>query len=48
MLFTTVVLNIKSAVSLEFEKMLVLDKVELAVPQKVLGGVLIAEKVSFG
>ena len=48
MLFTTVVLNIKSAVFSEFEKMLVVGKVELAVTQKVFGVVLIADQVSFG
>ena len=48
MLFTTLVLNIKSAVFSEFEKVLVVDKVELAVTQKVLSIVLIADQVSFG
>ena len=48
MLFTTLVLNIKSAVFSEFEKMLVVDKVELAVAQKQLSIVLTADQVSFG
>ena len=48
MVFTTLVLNIKSAVFSEFEKMLVLDKVELAVAQKVLSIELIPDQVSFG
>ena len=47
-LFTTLVLNIKSAVFSEFEKMLVVDKVELAVTQKVLRVVLIADQASVG
>ena len=42
------VLNIKSAIFSEFEKMLVVDKVELATTQKVLSIVLIADLVSFG
>ena len=46
--FATLVLNIKFAVFSEFEKMLVIDKVELAVTQKVLSVVLIAEYVLFG
>ena len=48
MFFTTLVLNIKSAVFLEVKKMLVIDKVELAVPQKVRSIVLTADQVSFG
>ena len=48
MLFTTLVLNIKSAVFSEFEKMLVVDKVELAVTQRVLSIVLAADQVFFG
>ena len=47
-LFTTLILNIKSAVFSEFEKMLVVDKVELAVTQKVLSVVLIADQASLG
>ena len=46
--FATLVLNIKFAVFSEFEKMLVIDKVELAVTQEVLSVVLIAEYVLFG
>ena len=48
MLVTTLVLNIKSAVSSEFEKLLVIDKVELPVPQQVRSVVLTADQVSFG
>ena len=48
MLFTALVLNIKSAVFSEFEKMLVIDKVELAVMQKVRSIVLTADQVPFG
>ena len=47
MLFKTLVLSIKPAVFLEFEKMLVIDKVELAVTQKELSIVLNADQVSF-
>ena len=42
------VLNIKTAGFLEFEKILVIDKVELAVTQKELRIVLTADQVSFG
>ena len=48
MLFTTLILNIKSAGFLEFEKMLVIDKVELAVTQKELSIVPTADQVCFG
>ena len=41
------VLNIKTAVFLEFEKMLVVDKVELAVTQKELSIVLTADQSLF-
>ena len=48
MLFATVVMSIKSAVFSELEKTLVIDKVELAVTQKVLSVVLTADLVFFG
>ena len=42
------VLNIETAVFLEFEKMLVVEKVELAATQKELSIVLTGDQVSFG
>ena len=42
------VLNIKTAVFLEFQKMLVVDKVELAVTQKELCIGITADQVCFG
>ena len=47
-LFTTLVLNIKSAFFSEFEKMLVIGKITLAVTQKEFSIVLTADQVSFG
>ena len=42
------VLNIETAVFLEFEKMLVVEKVELAATQKELSIVLTGDQDSFG